>query len=516
MESNKKEVLAKKLIGIIEHHRDGEDLSNRRRNNFGRSLLRFSDRTNYITKSAAIATLGAIGNLIMPQTEATALLGEVSKDLADDFLPKFEFPDITEEMLDVQQYMKIDGSSEVPQSIGDIVVISAKQKAEQVTASEISIFKHMSDRLDAAEVLASTMGASAQSYDELYIVNAELPDSPSLDLSSINFAKHSSAESLKTEIQHELPQNNVDTTPPAADTGGLLLCAAIAAVAISKGVTAVSSIHKLFKKGRDLNELTLNTGYSEELLNHTKNLRKLADADKQVEYMLDNFFTGQLVNDFDNLLSTVISMPHRNISGLRDVATRLLSPEKYELAREKVAKHSAELSRTLIDFQLRSTAGIKNELRQLVTHSNDLSALVLAAHGKDKTSFEKEHPELTKQMRRSGVLTNHNEAGVTGFGELFANAVSSTKRTLGMDNGDVIQQAKLALNLKTNLLAVNGVATKSDKTQKNIISSLHKVVSEAPNNAVISEEVLESMKNTSNKVCRYVGISAMTPRSPSP
>lgn len=513
MEYNKKKALAEKLIGIIEHHRDGENLSNSKRNQFGSSLLRFSDRTNYITKSAAVAALGAIGNLIMPQTKATAILGEVSKDLADDYLPKLEFPDITAELLNVEQHINLDGSGEVPHSIGDIAAIVAKQQAEKSESSEISIFNDMVDKLDAAEVLATTMGASVYALDDLDIFNAEIPNSPSLDLSSINFAKYSSEQSLKTEVKHEPMPQNIDTNTHAADTGGLLLCAAIAAVAISKGVTAVSSIHKLFKKGRDLNELTLNAGYSEELLNHTKNLRKLADGDKQVEYMLDNFFTGQIVNDFDNLLTTVISMPQRNINGLRDIASKLISPEKYNLAREKVAKHSAELSRTLIDFQLSSTSGIKNELRQLATHSNDISALVLSAHNKDKTSFERDHPELTKQMRRSGILTNHNEAGVTGFGELFSNAVTSTKRILGMDNGDVIQQAKLAINLKTNLLAVNGIGSKCEKNQKDIISSIHKVVSDAPNNELISEDTLQSLREVSSKVCRYVGVSHTTSRS---
>ncbi len=486
------------------------------------------DKNKFVMKTLATVALGVVGAAIMPANEAKEVLKEVKanvKDGAAEFMSYENFELSLDEAMDSLGSFGIDKKEINFSEQADAIIdeMSAKKavanEAGQYKDINYSSMSVMEGKLTQVEVLASTYAVKDYSFltpPELTLsakeshVKGGFGELFKLDGDSYTFdSPMVKPHELTTEIQQT--NDAIFTQVHGGEDGALaggggLVAAAVAAIVISKGLSKIPSVYKLFKRNRDLNEMTLTNDYADNIHQLADNLRSLSDKDARIDALMEDMYTGDMINDFDNLLTTVITTPHRRINGLSDKIVQRIDPQKYEEAREKVAAQSADLARELIAHELATNNDMGTEPSEMARHSNDLANLVIAAHEADSKGFESSHPKLFRQMRRAGIIPESKQ-NIKGLGELFSSRMDKVKRVFGINNGDVLQQAKLAINIKRNLEGVAGKGMSAHPEQKEILHSISKIASESEPSPDVKVDVLDSVKMSCRGIERYLGLT---------
>ena len=524
MNEEKKKRLAELTFEIIGSQSTGLGLKEKAKP--AEQLHNAIDKNKFAMKMAAVSALGGIGGTIMPTNEAYEVLKDTVQGWGENIQEKVE-----------SAFDFGDNKVETDSFYNDFTDSSVSPLVNH-NGLDMSLMTSMEGKFDSVEVLSSTFAMKDYSFS--YNSNYSLTSSQELggDIAppgglgdvfnstsntslnmfegfSIPEPSELTAEVVQTNDMHFTQANGISDDAGTDVGGGALFAMAVGALLLSQGLTKIPSIYKLFKHNRELNEMTLTNGYAENIKTLADNMRKLSDNDARVDAIMEDMYTGDLINDFDDLLTMVISTPHQHIDGVIDNLASKLAEEKYEAGREKVALQSANLARELIAYDISTKPMINSELVGMAKHSSDLAELVIKAHDTDADSFESEHPQLFNQMKRAGVIAESKQ-NIKGFGDLFGSQVEKAKRAFGMDNGDVLQQAKLAINIKRNIEGVAGHGLEAHIEQKAILGSIAKVAKEASPNLTITEDVLNSVQTQCSTVEKYLGISeptkATTPR----
>lgn len=413
------------------------------------------------------------------------------------------------------------GKTELKQTIqSDFRERLIKNKAEDHGTPKPLTKDEMSHQLEVIDVMTTAMSVSvteksnlSNKDDSLKVSKGDAADNR-VQVDNSGVIKKASDEATKFGMYHttmvvedgtQINHNPVDS--PLEPISMIALSVALSYIALAKVFKRLPNAGKLIQRERNVNELTSDNNYADNLASHVNKMRELASKDECLSYISDHIFTGNHLDDFDKLLTFVTNLPENRLKSSVVNKCRQESNDEYK---RRIEPLSRDVVKMMIAYDNAQRPKVKKELKQMAVHSLGVADLLIDKYNADNVKFENDHPELFQMILKSGALTSNPD----GFIEKATNVWKGFSAKIGMSNRDILVKSRLAIRFKELTIGLDGHGKSTDETRKQLYSVLGKFVQNEMNSPSISGEEKNKLKLLSNAVTgvsNYIGRPARRP-----